>query len=102
MLPRSERLAPLRAGKACAAAEACPVYLVHGSAGNNEGVDQGGTVHKKLVRGSNYADRGFVEFEVYNRSVAAVRFVRASDSAVLDSATLLSRAARAQPKHLFL
>ena len=83
-----ERLAPLRNRKLCAAGEACPTYIVHGSAGNNEPLSDKGTTHQDWVRASDYSNRGFLEFEVVNATRAAVRFIRADDGLVHDEGWL--------------
>ena len=46
-------------------ASGCTTYVVHGSAGNNEGVQKRGTgKNADLVQGSDYAAQGFLEFEL--------------------------------------
>jgi hypothetical protein len=62
---------------------------VHGSTGNNEGVQKKGTgKNADLVQGSDYAAQGFLEFEVANASTAFVRFIRSVDGAVGDEGVL--------------
>jgi hypothetical protein len=79
-----ERLAPLHKEQVCAAGTHCTTYIVHGSAGNNEPLSKKGSLHKDWVRGSDYENRGFLEFEVVNRTWAFVRFFRADDGLVYD------------------
>ena len=62
----------------------CTHYVIHGSAGNNEPLSKRGTAHSKLVRGSDYINTGFLEFEVANRSHAAIRFIRSVDGLIGD------------------
>ena len=77
-------------GSACTPpASGCTTYVVHGSAGNNEGVQKKGTgKNADLVQGSDYAAQGFLEFEVANASTAFVRFIRSVDGAVGDEGVL--------------
>ena len=83
-----ERLAPLHEERVCAAGTHCTLYVVHGSAGNNEPLSTKGVIHKDWVRGSDYENRGFLEFEVVNRSRAFVRYFRADDGQVHDVGVL--------------
>ena len=53
-----ERLAPLYDGKVCdERTEACPTYIVHGAAGNNEALSKGSRTHENWVRASDYTHR---------------------------------------------
>jgi hypothetical protein len=52
-------------GSACTPPASTYAYVVHGSAGNNEGVQKKGTgKNADLVQGSDYAAQGFLEFEL--------------------------------------
>ena len=90
-----ERLAPLYDGKLCTVGHGsagsnarCTMYVVHGSAGNNEPISKRGTAHKEWIRGSNYINTGFLEFEVVNSKREYLRFIRASDGVVHDEGVL--------------
>mmetsp|Transcript_34589 Transcript_34589/g.80895 ORF Transcript_34589/g.80895 Transcript_34589/m.80895 type:complete len:96 (+) Transcript_34589:450-737(+) len=84
-----ERLHPLRNDRPCRTSEKCPLEVVHGSAGNNEDVDKGGSAHKEWVAASDYEHRGFLELEIFNASAAQLRFIRSSDHSTVDEVTVM-------------